>query len=102
MKTWITASVFALSFVGPAAFSDDHEKPLTPADLVRSSQESLTMAKRSMQVELYDSIYAFATRKNADGDAAIVKLYYRDGDQTRTQEYFCHYHHESELDCHAH
>lgn len=102
MKTWITASIFTLIFSGTVALSDDHGTPLNPADLVRSSQEALSLAKKSMKVELYDSIYAFATRKNSDGDAAIVKIYYRDGDQNRTQEFFCHYHDASEIDCHAH
>jgi hypothetical protein len=69
----------------------------TVAELHKSSQAATETFKKDYAL-LYDAIYAFQVMKGRDN--GTVKIFYRQNNEAKTIEYFCHYHTPSEFDCH--
>ncbi len=72
----------------------------TVDELHKSSQAATESFKSEFGNTLYDAIYGIQVTRGRD--SGKVKLFYRQNNEAKSIEYFCHYHNQAELDCHEH
>jgi hypothetical protein len=72
----------------------------TVVELHKSSQAATETFRSEYGDALHDSIYGIQVTKGRD--SGKVKLFYRQVNEAKSIEYFCHYHNPGELDCHEH
>jgi hypothetical protein len=71
---------------------------LTIDELHASAKVATDTFKAEYGQDLYTTIYAIQTMRRNDGGR--IKLFYRNAANNQTIEYFCHYHHANQMDCH--
>jgi hypothetical protein len=92
----LTYGMTLVALVSGSALAAD----FTVAELHQSSQAATETFKSEYGTELHDAIYGIQATKSRD--SGKVKLFYRQNNEAKTIEYFCHYHNPGALDCHEH
>jgi hypothetical protein len=94
MKTLSIFLTVGCSFFASQAFGSG----FTTEELHKSSKVATETFKAEYGDSFHDAIYGIQTTKRNDGSR--IKLFYMKGGQAASIEYFCHFHHDSQLDCH--
>ncbi len=74
--------------------------PFTVDELHAAAKIATDTFKNEYTEHMHKSIYAIKSAVGKDGGS--IKIYYKHNNEAQSIEYFCHYHHKSEIDCHEH
>jgi len=72
----------------------------TVEEMHKSLQVATDTFKTDYGATLHDSVYGIQAMKGRA--SSRVKLFYRENDEAKSVEYFCHYHDPDVMDCHEH
>lgn len=71
-----------------------------PRELVASSQGAVVAFKQKYGDELYNAIVGVSVTMTRQGNSANAKVAFVYGTTTRVEQFFCHTHDVSHIDCH--